>query len=144
MTHNHTTSAHRVEWAAYITAAVLTLVYKFCKYLYDNRRIWMNAHGGGENSGDVLKPWPMRRAVFGWFFEGSADNAVSWITTIGVVWVGGYLYLSSSLMDSVPVHPSIAFLFGSLAEMTAPEVSKYIASKAVPMLERVFGGKKEP
>jgi len=144
MAHDHTTSAHRAEWAAYLGAAWLTLGYKFAKYLYDNRKLWMAAHGGAEDTGDVLKPWPMRRAVFQWFFEGSAGNAVSWITTVGVVWVGGYLYLSSSLMDTLPVHPSIAFLLGSLAEMTAPEVSKYLVGKVVPMLERAFGGKTAP
>jgi hypothetical protein len=71
-----------------------------------------------------------------WFFENSVDNASSWTATIGGVWVIGSIYINRIVsivgLTDLPVHASIAFLLGSLFEVTVPNVIKWITSK-LPM-----------
>lgn len=110
-------------WIAYIAAALLVLLYKLARYCYQNR---------------TRQRW---QVVTEWFFEPTADNAVSWVATVGVVWTLGYLYVSQviSLIDGVPVHPSIAFLLGAVAEFVAPPVAKTITAKAIAVFGKVTG-----
>jgi hypothetical protein len=70
-----------------------------------------------------------------WFFDKSAENAVSWITTIAIVWFFGVYYISGidfkiiPFLRGIPVHSSFAFLLGSVMEYAAPNAAKWLLSK---------------
>lgn len=111
-------------WLAYIAAAVLVLAVKLGRYIYQNRTR------------------PRLEVLAEWFFDsGSADNAASWVGTIGVVWTLGYLYIGEicTLIPGLPVHPSVAFLLGALAEFIAPAVAKIITSTVIRLFEKTTG-----
>jgi hypothetical protein len=108
----------RDDWAFYLLGALLTLAWKLSKYIREQK-------AAGR---------PARQAIIEWFFEASAENAVSWITTIAVVWVIGDCYLRRvpflwDYLGQWPVEKSIAFLLGSIIEIIAPNVSKWILAK---------------
>ncbi len=111
-------------WIAYIAAALMVLVYKYERYVYQNRH---------RPRGEVTAEW---------FFENSADNASSWVATIGIVWMLGYLYVGQlvNLIPNIPVHPSIAFALGGLAEFIAPPVARLITATVLRFFERPTGG----
>lgn len=104
-------------WTAYLAGALLALAYKFCRYLQESK-LW------GSN---------LKQATLEWFFEPSQDNAVSWVTTVGAVWVLGYLYVdqATAYFDWIPIHASVAFLLGTLAEMIAPAFAKWFAARVL-------------
>ncbi len=110
-------------WIAYIVAALLVLAWKYTRYLYQNRD---------------RRRWTV---TIEWFFEGSADNAASWVATIGVVWVLGFLYVGRIviLIPGLPIHPSIAFLLGALAEFIAPAIAKIITATVIRFFEKSTG-----
>lgn len=105
------------EWTSYIAGAVLTLVYKWARFVYQ-----------GCKAGK-----PVGQATAEWFFEPSAENAVSWTATIGGVWLLGSIYIDHAIeitgLTDLPVLDSLAFLLGSLMEFTAPAVCKWIVSR---------------
>lgn len=105
------------EWLFYILGAVLTLAWKMCRYA------WI-----GTRNGKGLVP-----SLAEWFFEPSAENAVSWISTVGAVWLLGSIYIDHVILvtglTDLPVLDSLAFLLGSLMEFTAPSVAKWLLSK---------------
>lgn len=106
-------------WLWYGVGAFLTLVWKLSKYIYV-----------GKKTGKATKT-----LLCEWFFESSAENAISWITTIGVVWAFGFLYVGTCVMEGavfiskIPDVPAFAFLLGSLMELAAPAAAKWILSK---------------
>lgn len=108
---------HKSEWAAYLTGAVLTLLYKYLRYLYVARKNGV----------------PARQATLEWFLEPTTENRVSWAVTVGAVWVGGSIYIDRALevtgLSQLPVLDSVAFLLGAMMETTAPAVAKWLASK---------------
>jgi hypothetical protein len=108
---------HKSEWIAYLAGAILTLAYKYFRYLYTSRKSGV----------------PARQATLEWFLEPSRDNAVSWAVTIGAVWLCGSLYIDKAMnitgLSELPVLDSMAFLLGAMMETTAPAVAKWLASK---------------
>ena len=109
-------------WISYISAAVLTLLSKLVRYVYYGRR-------ERKKTG---------RLVFEWFLERSKENAASWVTTVGFVWVFGYLFIEhagtaegifGSVFKYLPVACPVGFLLGSAAEMAAPNFAKWLVGK---------------
>jgi hypothetical protein len=102
-------------WVGYLTGAGLALAYKYCRYIVVSRQSGIN----------------VRTATLEWLFEPSRDNGVSWVTTVAVVWVLGYMYIGDVLdmLNWLPTHPSIAFLLGSCTEMIAPTAAKWFINK---------------
>jgi hypothetical protein len=115
-----------IIWFSYILGAILTLGFKYAKYLYDGNKTGTTSAG---------HPWEWKDATVEWFFEGSIANGVSWVTTIGVVWVFGSAYITriewlfGDYLQSIPLDYGIAFLLGSLMELIAPAAVKWIVSK---------------
>jgi hypothetical protein len=128
---------HGLEWTAYASGAGLTLAYKFARYLYEDRKRWMERHDADSTGAlrDIGKPWRPKRAILEWLFAGTTANGASWIATIGVVWIAGAAYINrlewvlSETFASIPVHVSIAFFLGSVMEMVAPAALKWLVSK---------------
>lgn len=118
-------------WAAYLTGAFLTLVWKWSRWCWQEMK---------KSGPPVSTATRIRIATLQWIFEPSASNAVSWVTTFGIVWVFGVVYISGvswtwfAWVREIPVHVAIAFLLGSLMEMIAPAIVKTIASR-VPYSE---------
>lgn len=106
-------------WSWYAAGALLTLLWKLARYVYHGRKM-------GTSYGTLLSEW---------FFEASSENAISWITTIGVVWAFGALYIQNlefqgaEILNKIPDVPAFAFLLGSLMEFGAPNAAKWILSK---------------
>jgi hypothetical protein len=109
-------------WWAYWAGALLTLFYKFTRYLY------LGTKNGGRG-------W--KAVSLEWLFDPSADNTVSWGMTIGVVWIGGYLFIHRTDLllgylglesESVTLHYSVAFLWGSICERFGPDIAKWAVS----------------
>lgn len=111
--------AHRI-WFFYILGFSLTLLFKWVKAVYL-----------GKKQGKTTK-----QVTTEWFFEPSADNASSWISTIGGVWIVGSIYInrivSIAWLTDFPVHDSIAFFLGAIFEVTVPNIVKWLTSK-IPM-----------
>lgn len=107
-------------WMAYLVGAILTLVWKWF------RSCWYETKKSNVS---------MKDATLQWFFEASAANTTSWVTTFGIVWAFGAVYIDQvtwswfSWVGSIPANNAIAFLMGSLMEMLAPAVVKLVASK---------------
>lgn len=108
---------NRSEWVFYLLGAGLTLAWKLIRYCRDGR-----ARGLG-----------IRACLCEWLFEPTAENAFSWATTVGVVWVIGAMYVGGLLSEvglvNLPVTNSIAFLIGCLAEVAAPNLVKWLLAK---------------
>ena len=109
--------SHKSEWFSYILGALLTLAYKYARYIYASKKASV----------------PMRQATLEWFLEPSRENGVSWAASIGAVWVCGSLYIDKAIqftgITELPVIHSVAFTLGALAEQTAPAIAKWIAAK---------------
>src|SRR5512139_1954906 len=109
------------EWIAYCLGAGLTLFYKWGRYVYIQHRTGL----------------PIKQAAWDWFFEESAANYTSWITTVAVVWVGGAVYINKvgvgwfldKALDVIPMHIAIAFFLGNMMELVAPNVAKWFVGK---------------
>lgn len=106
-------------WAWYAAGAILTLAWKFCKFYRDP-----------QNTGK-----PLKSILATWFFEASAENSISWITTVGVVWCAGVMVIDKvefvwfETISKIPAHSAFVFLLGSLTEKFAPDAAKYLLSK---------------
>lgn len=109
-------------WAAYISGAVLTLLSKLARYLY-------NGHLDGK---------PVKTSLIEWFFDPSRENAASWVATVGFVWVFGYLFIEHTgaiegvfgeVFKYFPLSCPVGFLFGFAAEMAAPNFAKWLIGK---------------
>lgn len=114
-----------IGWIAYFGGAGGALAYKLARYL-------VHAKQYGETPLQALKNW---------FFEGSAENGVSWLTTVGCVWalgawINGGFYFGDEPQQVIPTHPSLLFTVGTLAEMIAPTLAK----KLVARIAGYFGG----
>lgn len=108
-------------WIAYYLGFSLTLGLK-----------WLRAVKYGAEDGKTPG-----QVTLEWFFEPSTENGVSWIATIGGVWVLGSIYIDGIIniagFSDLPVRASIAFFLGSLFEMLVPNLMKWFASK-------IYGG----
>lgn len=108
-------------WSAYIVAAVFTLSLKLMKYLYE------------QNKQEIT----LQKAISE-FFLGGNQTAVSSVAILGVEWVFGAIYIDhltfifGEALNSVPKHPSIAFLLGSIAEVIAPMGVKALTTRIFP------------
>jgi hypothetical protein len=108
---------NKSAWAWWIVGALLTLAWKLARYIYAQKKLG----------------YSLKVSLLEWFFEDSAENAVSWITTIGAVWVLGATYIDRLTIYEVsvplPLHNSLAFFLGGLAEFIAPNITKWITRK---------------
>ena len=106
---------HGWAWAFYLAGAVLTLLWKLVRYI----------------RAETAKGDSIGQAAAEWFFEDSLDNTISWTTTIGAVWLFGSIWIEHvwdiGIITSVPVSNSIAFFFGGVMELLAPELAKQFA-----------------
>jgi len=106
-------------WIFYLSAAVLTLVWKWAKWCH---------------TGKKLKK-PVLLSTHEWFDIGLFEDKISWITTIFVVWLFGALYIDKvtwlfpEYFSAIPIHPAIAGLFGSIMEFAAPAATKFVINK---------------
>ncbi len=113
--------SHKYEWMMYLLGAVLCLAWKWQRYCYESR-------------GMGIPYWKASRE---WFELVTFGSKVSWIATIGFVWVIGTAYIErigvqwmfDGFLGNIPVHISWAFLIGALTELTAPAAVKWIVSK---------------
>jgi hypothetical protein len=115
-------------WISYITGALLTLAWKLGRYVYMQRKQGVAAH----------------TTIMDWFFEDSTDNTVSWVATIGAVWIIGSAYVSQGellgISLSLPLDCSVAFFLGGMMEMIAPNVAKYVVQKVLGIIETITKG----
>lgn len=107
---------HRI-WLSYFLGFSLTLLFK-----------WAKAVRAGKAQGKTMK-----QVTLDWFFEPSLENGSSWTATIGGVWVLGSVYINRLVdvvgLTDLPTHESIAFLLGSIFEVTVPNMVKWMVSK---------------
>lgn len=109
---------HVDDWLLYILGVLLALGWKYWTYV----RV-------GQKNGKTL-----RESTLEWFFEKSAENATSWATTFGILWVFGDCYINrvqflGDWLQAVPVVKSISFLFGSMTEYVVPNIMKWVVNK---------------
>lgn len=106
-------------WIAYIAGLISTNVWKFLRYIYFGRK--MNR--------------PYRDIVPEWFMGKEYDrgeNAISWLTTFGIMLMVGYLYIEGVEWEAVPVinhlpqHWTVAFTLATIIEHIAPAFTKRI------------------
>lgn len=118
-------SVSSINWISYFVGALLILSSKLIRYVA----------GAGKN-GKTKK-----QAILEWFFEDTNSNYSSWITTIGAVWLGGYLYINQvesflgQALPKIPVAAPVSFVLGCLMEMVAPNIVKLVVSK-LPFLNK--------
>jgi len=74
-------------WVAYIVGALGSLAWKYGRYVR-----------GAKKAGI-----PARTATAEWFFEASAENAFSWVTTVGFVWCVGVMYIQGKIAASAEI-----------------------------------------
>lgn len=121
----------KLIWFCYILGAVLTLIWKLGRYCYAQRK-----------AGKSVKS-----AILEWFFEGTADNAVSWAATIGAVWVIGSIYINHlgifNIALPLPLDYSIAFTLGGVMEVAAPNLGKWATQKISSIIESKTKGANE-
>lgn len=105
----------KAAWIFYLLGAFLTLGWKLIRYLRHQKSLGI----------------PTSEAFKNWIFEDSVENTVSWVTTIALVWVGGAVFIDLrsesgifSFIQAVPMHNAIAFAFGGIMELAAPEAAK--------------------
>lgn len=110
-----------VLWFWYLLGAILCLAWKWQRYCY-------------ESKGSGISFWAASKK---WLEIYTLESQVSWIVTIGAVWVIGTLYIEriglqwlfdGAIME-IPAAPAMAFLLGSLAELIAPAFVKWALSK---------------
>jgi hypothetical protein len=114
---------------AYFAGAMVKLAEKLGTYLYNAKKF---------NS-------TIKKSLWDWFFEKSAENGVSWGGTIIVVWVIGYLFIEQAVdfpgivgaaVAKVPVAVPVACAVGYFAEACVPEIGKRITARIIAK----FGG----
>lgn len=103
----------------YWLGAVLTLITKWWVYVRKGKKLGNTTWGATKE----------------WFFEASTQNAASWVATFAAVWGGGVIYIEQlpfPYLDGLfglPHHRSIAFLLGSVMELAAPSLVKWLIRK---------------
>lgn len=108
-------------WVAYLAGAGLTLTWKYVRYVLQ-RPIGKS----------------VKQVTLEWMFEPSNANASSWVATVAVVWVVGGIYIDrvaflfGQELTGVPLHPSVAFFLGVIAEMLAPTAVKWTIKRLFP------------
>jgi len=107
-------------WLFYLLAALLTLAWKWASWCHTGKKtlqkgIWISTKE--------------------WFDITLFEDKLSWITTIGVVWIFGVIYIDRvtwawfGWIQEIPIHEAVAFFFGSLMEFVAPAAAKFVLSK---------------
>ena len=94
-------------------------------------------------------------ALLDWFFSPTQDNAVSWVTTLGLIWCVGSIYINKITLsflpdwaDDIPVRIPFAFFIGSAAEWLAPDILKAVigtlVNKVTELCNKIGGGSQTP
>jgi len=106
-------------WLAYWIGAIAALAWKWVRWCL---------------IGDCEYNKSWRQSTKEWFSLALREEQVSWVVTVGIVWVVGAVFVQRieidlDLLKYVPVHYSTAFLLGSLMEFVVPAVFKWLLSK---------------
>lgn len=113
-------------WVCYLVGMFSVLLIKYARYLYRQSEAGTLAEKG----------W--QKITLSWIFGGTSPQAgaqtpISWVTTLGIAGlVGGFVvggYFISIFPDEQEKYVNIhwfAFTIGSLIEMIAPPMSKFI------------------
>lgn len=110
-------------WVAYFAGAGGILILKFL-------RVWcLSRHSSPVET--------LESVLFRWIMQNDAQQTGSWVTTIGVVWMLGYFYISDPATFGLPSHASIAFTLGTIMELVAPAV----AGKLVQLVADAFNAR---
>ncbi len=129
---------HTAGWIAYMTGAVLAFGARFLSH-------W--ARYAREQKMEMYSC--ILKAALSFIGTTATDvkgtrSGVSWVTTIGIVWMLGGIVVShgvhimpAALQAYVP-HLAVDFVIGSLAEAIAPPIGEWIVSRIVGMVK---GGK---
>ncbi len=109
---------HLHDWISYMVGALLVLGAK-----------WWYWCATGRKAGT-----PIWKSTKQWFDVTRSQDQISWLTTIGIVWVGGYVYLAGSHLgwewvEKLPVTMPFAFILGMAMECTAPAAFKWVLGK---------------
>jgi hypothetical protein len=115
-------SQHETLWAIYLIGAILTLTWKWLRYCLTG--VYRLKKGFWKSSRE-------------WFEIVTLDSQVSWITTIAAVWFLGSVVIDRVGLNwfigggfvGIPNTKSFAFLIGSMSEMLAPALVKWITAK---------------
>ncbi len=111
------------QWLIYSIGILLTLVWKWQRYCYENM------HTG-------TPPRKFWDSSCEWFELQTVGSQISWGITLGIVWgigsviitgVGSPWFLGGALAN-VPKTAPFLLLYGSLAELFVPAVGKWICS----------------
>ena len=92
-----------------------------------------------------IKGESVKTSTIDWFFSPTKENAVSWITTIAIVWLGGVIYIEKLpvpyLTDifALPLHNAMAFFLGILVEYVAPTIMKGFVGFVQKIMNRMLG-----
>jgi hypothetical protein len=112
----------KLLYLSYIAGALLTLAWKVGRWIY----------------ADVKAGKSWKQSLTTWLFEPSADNAVSWAATIGIVWIGGSVYISQGSLFGIelplPLDYGIAFFLGGVLEIAAPNLAKTATQKILDFI----------
>jgi hypothetical protein len=115
-----------MEWASYLGGALLALAYKYARYLHIGSRRRVG--------------W--KKLTLEWFFDPCKQNAASWVTTVGVVWIIGSLYIDRmdwdigrNFLKTLPIQSSVAFTLGSMMEFVAPNITKRFIAMPWPWMK---------
>lgn len=106
-------------WIAYIVGIIATLAWKLARYVYFGRK-------ASRAYREIILEW-----LFGKQYE-RAENSISWLTTVGVMLMVGWLYIEGVEWEAVPVigylpqHWTVAFTLATIIEHIAPAFAKRI------------------
>jgi hypothetical protein len=108
-------------WVIYLLGAFCALLFKWCVWVYKGKKVLGK---------------PILLSSREWFSFSLLEEQASWVTTIGVVWFVGAVYIDKVMvlwdwLTILPSDDSFAFLIGSLMEFIAPNITKWAVNKFV-------------
>jgi hypothetical protein len=111
-------------WFWYLLGIVITLVWKWQRYCY-------------EQKGCSSVPRTFWESSLEWWELTTLGSQVSWGATLGGTWLLGYVlitkkgaeWLFGGILMDVPNVPPMLFFVGAIQEMIVPAVMKWVVSK---------------
>lgn len=108
-------------WCAYLLAVVLTILIKLLRFMH----------------GEVPANVTFKDSLMN-YFVGSSATALTSVTVVAFELLLGAIYIDhlpiifGDTVAGLPVHPTLAFFLGSLAETLAPLGVKWISQRIFP------------
>ncbi len=110
-------------WAFYLVGALGVLLIKYANWIKTGKK-------------NGKKWWPSTKE---WLSISLLEEKASWLTTIGIVWIAGAVFIDKVSVSTgviwldkalaIPVFDAAAFTLGTLMEYLAPEAAKRILNK---------------